>query len=253
LIVSYNKGTWQFMAVEVLNGKLHEPKHDLESFYWLLTWILFRHTHHNQLKSKARTLFDILDKDSAANAKLAWLQQSIFRITGNEPLNSLLVNLRKCFRGQQSMDVDYESVDVTHDGLLTVIDDALRRTDWPRGDKATPFDPSSASRDRKALAKSITANSNPALPLESIRQILYPDLSPRSTQPTLDSNLPSGSTKPTLASNLASGSTKRRLSADVDKDVDPAPASIKRSKSNPVHASGKKPNRTSGRRAPQKK
>ncbi|CAK5269717.1 unnamed protein product [Mycena citricolor] len=58
-------GTWPFMALDILdyNGKLnlvvagvrpadvaafrHALHHDLESFFWLLVWMVFRHTEHH--------------------------------------------------------------------------------------------------------------------------------------------------------------------------------------------------------------
>ncbi|KAJ7935470.1 hypothetical protein B0H13DRAFT_2467320, partial [Mycena leptocephala] len=42
-------GTYPFMAIELLDkaNTRHEVHHDLESFYWLLTWITLRYTAHN--------------------------------------------------------------------------------------------------------------------------------------------------------------------------------------------------------------
>ncbi|KAJ7497689.1 hypothetical protein FB451DRAFT_955550, partial [Mycena latifolia] len=46
-------GTYPFLAIEVLKHSRdrtaehrHEVKHDLESFYYLLIWLVLRHTDH---------------------------------------------------------------------------------------------------------------------------------------------------------------------------------------------------------------
>lgn len=48
------------MAVDVLMHKMHERKHDLES-YWLLVWTLLRHADHDQGPSARSKLFDVED------------------------------------------------------------------------------------------------------------------------------------------------------------------------------------------------
>lgn len=36
------------MAMEVIffAGTIHDVRHDLETFFWLLVWVLLRHTNH---------------------------------------------------------------------------------------------------------------------------------------------------------------------------------------------------------------
>ena len=42
---SHRTGTMQFMAIEVLQGKGHTYRHDLESFFYVFTWMCIRHGH----------------------------------------------------------------------------------------------------------------------------------------------------------------------------------------------------------------
>ena len=47
------------MSIQVLQGKMtHEARHDLESFFWLLLYIVLRHTDHS-LQSDPRALRSI--------------------------------------------------------------------------------------------------------------------------------------------------------------------------------------------------
>jgi hypothetical protein len=267
LRASYNKGTWQFMARGVLLRERHERKHNLESFYWLLVWVLLCHTHHNQQPSKAREVFNNMDNKTAAALKWAWLTECNLDITENGPLTSLLGELRKAFRYQQSTDLDQIPRTVTHKTFLSLINDALQQTGWPIGDKARPLDPYTTAAEQKSRAKGIVTGSSSVLTPVSLKQMLSPGLASESTKPTLDSDLASGSTKPTLnpglvpksiipmlASGLVSGSSKRRFSTDMDHEPDSHTPPTKSSKrrltdhsldSNLMPAAGKKPARTS--------
>ncbi|KAH9988492.1 hypothetical protein BJV77DRAFT_1160979 [Russula vinacea] len=141
-------GTYQFMAIDVLMHEMHERKHDLESIYWLLIWIILRHVKHDQGPSACGKLFDVEDREPAAFAKMAWLGRSDLRISNNEPLTELLESLRILFKKQLG-DKDTPSVEVTYDTLLAAIDDALRLPGWPENDSSIPFKPCSGSKSVK--------------------------------------------------------------------------------------------------------
>jgi hypothetical protein len=64
------------MVIDVLMHKMHEHKHDLRSFYWLLIWTLLHHADHNQGPSACSKLFDVEDGELAAAQKEHWLQHS---------------------------------------------------------------------------------------------------------------------------------------------------------------------------------
>lgn len=44
---SHRTGTMQFMAIEVLHGKGHTYRHDLESFFYVFIWMCIRYGHEN--------------------------------------------------------------------------------------------------------------------------------------------------------------------------------------------------------------
>ena len=57
---SHRTGTMQFMAIEVLHGKGHTYRHDLESFFYVLIWMCIRYGHvdmdDGQARKKSRQL-----------------------------------------------------------------------------------------------------------------------------------------------------------------------------------------------------
>ena len=133
------------MAIDVLMHEMHRRKHDLESIYWLLIWIILRHVEHNQGEEACGKLFDVDDRELAASQKRTWLVTSDLRISNNEPLTGLLESLRILFRKQLG-DKDTASVEVTYDTLLATIDDALSLPGWPEDDGFIRFIPHSGSK-----------------------------------------------------------------------------------------------------------
>jgi Fungal protein kinase len=146
------KGTYQFMAVDVLMHKMHEHKHDLESIYWLLIWIILRHVDHNQGPFGYSKLFDVENRELAAAQKEYWLRHSELRIIRNEPLPRLLNSLRILFN-KQLADIDTASVEVTYNTLLATIDNALCLPDWPENDGCLAFSPYSRSKCAKDASR----------------------------------------------------------------------------------------------------
>ena len=135
------------MAIDVLMHEMHRRKHDLESIYWLLIWIILRHVEHNhhQGEEACGKLFDIDDRELAAFAKRTWLVTSDLRINNNEPLTGLLKSLRTLFKKQLG-DIDTASVEVTYDTFLATIDDTLSLPGWPEDDGFIKFIPHSGSK-----------------------------------------------------------------------------------------------------------
>ncbi|KAF8996041.1 hypothetical protein BDQ17DRAFT_1364990, partial [Cyathus striatus] len=138
-------GTPQFMAVHVLDGKMHEARHDLESFYWVLVWILLRHSEHNHEDgiNACTNYFDISNFKFARNQKSYWLTQmdEPFNVKDNAPLNDLLTRLRNIFR-QGIANRDFTP---THEEVVRVLNDALKVEGWPTDDK--PLDRSAQEND----------------------------------------------------------------------------------------------------------
>ncbi|KAF8346714.1 hypothetical protein F5887DRAFT_92617 [Amanita rubescens] len=67
-------GTFEFMARDILGGDPHPPKDDLESFFWLLAWTIFRRMNYARaLKSLKKVFNNPWDARSARAAKTTWL------------------------------------------------------------------------------------------------------------------------------------------------------------------------------------
>ncbi|KAH9831785.1 uncharacterized protein C8Q71DRAFT_714969, partial [Rhodofomes roseus] len=131
-------GTIFFMAVDILRAEItHEARHDLESFYWLLVFIVLRHTKHGHpLKEMAfGHLFCTQQMDQNALVKFCWLMlDPPLTVPGNEPLTRLLEMLRlACMRNVCRAGSDI--IRSTHRGVLNIFDDVLAPGNvWPEDD-----------------------------------------------------------------------------------------------------------------------
>ncbi|KAH9917492.1 uncharacterized protein B0H18DRAFT_1034360 [Fomitopsis serialis] len=145
-------GTFYFMAIEVLNKKIiHQVRHDLESFYWLLVWLVLRHTRHSRGNTHdiLKALFDLPSDETCAMVKIGWLMQS-FRVQDNQPLSDLLRQFAQLCRENIAWEGEATSSPVTYERVLQIFDDALERNDWPEDDEAIPFKPADASDEKPA-------------------------------------------------------------------------------------------------------
>ncbi|KAH9922497.1 uncharacterized protein B0H18DRAFT_1120886 [Fomitopsis serialis] len=136
-------GTLHFMAIEVLNEHAdipHEAQYDLESFYWLLVWIVLRHTAYLHLDGEQawHRLFDARLHESIA-LKESWLRKEpSVMVESNEALTGLLEDFRKlCKRNHEDPDAR-----MTHEEVLAIFNKALEKRDaWPKDDRAKPWTP----------------------------------------------------------------------------------------------------------------
>jgi hypothetical protein len=110
----------------------------MESFYWLLIWLLLRHANHAKGPFACTQLFDREEYAVAASVKRTWLQTSTLEIEGNEPLTILLEKLRSLFEGHV-VTKSKPSVDVSHTAFLNAVDAAISMDTWPEEDDASPF------------------------------------------------------------------------------------------------------------------
>ncbi|KAH9836362.1 uncharacterized protein C8Q71DRAFT_907950 [Rhodofomes roseus] len=141
-------GTLHFMAIEILNqafGVTHEARHDLESFYWLLVWIILRHTtfQHEDGDRAWHGLFDAETVRACRALKSDWVTQSYepLRMQHNPPLEKLLRRFRALCKTNFD-DVGLATTCMTHDQVLAIFDRALRnRKAWPKDDRAKPWTP----------------------------------------------------------------------------------------------------------------
>ncbi|KAH9915212.1 uncharacterized protein B0H18DRAFT_959408 [Fomitopsis serialis] len=136
-------GTIFFMAVQVLEGEItHEARHDLESFYWLLVFIVLRHTKHGHLSGEV-AFGDLFCHDTiaqCASAKVAWLmnRRAPIPVPGNEPLSTLLEDFRELL--EANFLVKRGTIRrVTHEEVLHIFDEALAK-EWPVDDAAIPIE-----------------------------------------------------------------------------------------------------------------
>lgn len=136
-----DQGTFYFMAIEVLRSSpvIHQVKHDLESFFWLLIWLVLRHTAHTHSDTTGmlKTLFDQPTDGQCSLTKAGWLLTGdSLVVEGNAPLTYILEEFTELCRVSH---YKRASVPLTYVSVLKIFDDALDREDWPVDDAAIPF------------------------------------------------------------------------------------------------------------------
>ncbi|KAI1792140.1 hypothetical protein LXA43DRAFT_1008158 [Ganoderma leucocontextum] len=96
-------GTFLFMAKDLLAARsdpiIHAIRHDLESFYWALLWVVIRHTMHrlgsHKDQSRQQTCANVFKQGDAREASMAkpdWLMYNLehLKIFRNRPLTDLI-------------------------------------------------------------------------------------------------------------------------------------------------------------------
>ena len=139
------------MAVEIHADDstiTHEARHDLESFFWLLVWIVLRHTEYECHDTKYKNgtwhaLFDGTRLVDCQSNKRAWLTEPYQFITvkDNAPLTRLLEGFRQlCQKNYNRRDL--KEPWMTHTDVLQLFNKALAKPQrWPQSDKAKPWVP----------------------------------------------------------------------------------------------------------------
>ncbi|KAJ7222554.1 hypothetical protein GGX14DRAFT_664180 [Mycena pura] len=168
-------GTFAFLALELLRVDArgesirHDVRHDLESFYWFLVWIILRHnTNHGHREGlqACSQLFDAATESQAAGQKSEWLSVSqLPRAT--LPFNIIdalrqLLSTHYAYRNaedeQQNLETSLvlipqpqiQKVEITHSQWLGIFDRALAMNGWPEGDAAVPFIPPRVKKQEQA-------------------------------------------------------------------------------------------------------
>ena len=147
------QGTYQFLPIIFLSKNeetkaelVHKPRHDLESFYWVLLWVVLRHTQHPLGKGFYENIFVrgdqlrkwlwVADRDAIPGLEDAKMLVFI----DNEPLTSLVEEFRLLVKDQYlrpSEDV------LTHDAVLAIFDGELAKDGWPSHCDRIPYTPPS--------------------------------------------------------------------------------------------------------------
>lgn len=128
------------MAIDILRGSAdavtHRPLHDLESFYWVLLWVVLRHTSNTLGIERCREIFEFKHDEDAAARKLGWLahddlqgKRHLFYAYHNVPLTNLMRQFR--FLVQQNA---LSRAGIDYDDVLKIFDAALSKGNWPEDD-----------------------------------------------------------------------------------------------------------------------
>ncbi|KAJ6511928.1 hypothetical protein C8R47DRAFT_673312 [Mycena vitilis] len=134
-------GTLPFMAIQILaNNVAHAPHHDLESIYWVLVWMILRHTEHTnpEKRNACSRLFD------PAIPKLGYLYR-YSPVVETLPLFGLAEGLRLAVQAQNrsakksKWDTTPDPVSITYADFLFIFQTELSAPDWPTDDAAIPF------------------------------------------------------------------------------------------------------------------
>ncbi|KAI9069515.1 hypothetical protein FKP32DRAFT_61473 [Trametes sanguinea] len=137
----------QFWALPVLKARgtiLHQTKHDMESFYWVLVWVVLRHTDCYREEDEARAgddlsqeLFSAYDYIDSHIQKYYWLD-NIERliVSGDEPQTALINRFNDLVHlSQTSMFYPVPRVELDHRAVLEIFNDILAKETWPNDDE----------------------------------------------------------------------------------------------------------------------
>jgi len=135
------------MAIGLLEkkGVVHTVHHDLESFFWLVIWLVMRHAQHsdeNGPKACAE-LFQAADEKTALKSKILFLRTNQYvQVINNAPLTYLITRLGDLvYAGQDWGRLAPKPVPLTYEAVLEAFDTALAMTEWPEDDFAKPYRP----------------------------------------------------------------------------------------------------------------
>ncbi|OSC97843.1 hypothetical protein PYCCODRAFT_1471492, partial [Trametes coccinea BRFM310] len=137
-------GTYYFIALALLMmrpGTLHDSCHDLESYFWVLTWVVLRHTDCYREDGASgdvlcQQLFGATEDHVAISLKSGWLgDDRVLTVSGNEPLTALIRHFKRLVTfSQRNAYLPVPVTALTHAAVLAVFDEALAMTDWPEND-----------------------------------------------------------------------------------------------------------------------
>ena len=133
------------MAIEILETHVaHDVRHDLESFFWLLLWVVLRYTATTCLPPHEIyvTVFGAQTDGASAVVKSGFLIKNMnWEVKDNRPLTTLVQKYKKlCSMSmQRSLEPEGRVEPLTYEAVLALFDEALADPDWPQDDHALPF------------------------------------------------------------------------------------------------------------------
>ncbi|EIW57999.1 uncharacterized protein TRAVEDRAFT_49018 [Trametes versicolor FP-101664 SS1] len=148
----FHAGTFHFHAAGLHYGenRVRTAQHDLESFYWVLVWMVMYHLpeYHGPLfVCREHRLFVSDDFCEAAQSKMTWLDSyRLEDVIDNPPLTALMSEFTSlALRGITLREP------LTHDSVLAVFNAAIARDDWPDDPNQGPLSDSSLSPTSTAV------------------------------------------------------------------------------------------------------
>ncbi|OSC97847.1 hypothetical protein PYCCODRAFT_1398059 [Trametes coccinea BRFM310] len=137
-------GTYYFMAIALLEldpDIKHQPHHDLESAYWVLVWVVLRHTLCQRDggpdgEDLCKMLFGVYEDHLSTGQKANWLRnKKEIIVLHNKPLTTLINRFNDLVGLSQTSKFDpVPRVELTHMVVLAAFDEALAMDGWPEDD-----------------------------------------------------------------------------------------------------------------------
>ncbi|TFK93802.1 hypothetical protein K466DRAFT_649708 [Polyporus arcularius HHB13444] len=136
-------GTYYYMALEILETEkiIHDVPQDLQSFYWVLMWVVLRHTEHCLGQGYCAKLFKFGDEGAAAQAKSHWIdpynavtgeQDIVFEVKDNAPLTTLIEDFRLLISDSIYHRRGPPPIPLTYDSVLAIFRKAVGSEGWPK-------------------------------------------------------------------------------------------------------------------------
>ena len=146
------------MAIEILETYVaHDVRHDLESFFWLLLWVVLRYTRTtcrpiNAVYSK---VFDHQTEEASAVWKGHFLTREMrWEVANNKPLTTLVSKFKDLC---ETANTKLAPVPLTYESVMALFDEALASPDWPQGDRGLPFKmPSKTATASQLVSQAVT-------------------------------------------------------------------------------------------------
>ncbi|EPS96112.1 hypothetical protein FOMPIDRAFT_1053569 [Fomitopsis schrenkii] len=138
-------GTLYFMAIEILKTYVaHDVRHDLESFFWLLLWVVLRYTQTSCWPPNS-VYCDVFggqtERESARDKSYFLMDAMDWKVVGNPPLAKLVLRFKRlCYMAMpQAEDPESRRMPLTDESVLALFDEALASPEWPQNDCTLPF------------------------------------------------------------------------------------------------------------------